>query len=269
MSTTLVSRRDPGPRRWLARRSADLLLAFTAASVWIAVVLAGHLAPPSDGSVLIPRSAIGQAHHVRLEAPNEPYLPFKVVFEAREDIEIRWRQSNAQPPTWTVQGDDLVLTVHSQSLQNVELAMPVWLNSLEGRQIAVSTTPGLTLDSLSLVAGRIDEVKGKVTRLSVTTGHPECAVPPGGRPDPGNQYYGNVRIDSEGTQRLTVRAVSGAVRLSNLSSVASADVTVAPGVALEVDDAMQVKRLRLDTLTPDAAASIHWAAPNCKERKGS
>jgi hypothetical protein len=260
MSTSTI--RVPS-RPWLKRYSASLLLATTAASVWIAVFFAGFLASRLDTHFNLSRSNIGEAEHLRVKTADDSHLSLKVVYEARENIEIRWRKNDETLPTWTLQGEDLVITMPGQT-REAELRLPMRLNSLESRQVAVSIAPGVKLDALSLVAGRIDEVQGNINHLEITAGHPNCAEGSFKRTDWRHRDRGEVRVDAEGTQSLKVRAASGRLYLSSLPSLTNGEITVAPGVGLEVNDALLLKRLQLVQLTPEATAQTQWAAPLCR-----
>lgn len=251
------------PLTWLAQRSAGVLLTLSAVSLWIAVALAGHLEPTTSHNVSIPRSALGSIRHLRLQAPGASYLQFRVVYEAREDVSIRWRHSNAQPTTWVQQGSDLVVAVPAQKHHRVEVAVPNWLDSLEAHDITVSTSQGVTVNHLTVVAHRAD-IQGTLKRLSVTAGHPDCSV---GAKDTPPRYTngGRIRIETERTTNISVLAASGSLSLSDLPSLESANITASPGVGLEMDDLLLLKRVKLDTLSSEATAATRWATPTCKQ----
>lgn len=251
------------PLTWLAQRSAGVLLTLSAVSLWIAVALAGHLEPSTGHNVSIPRSAMGSIRHLRLQAPGTPYLQFHVVYEAREDVSIRWRHSNATPTTWVQRGSDLVVTVPPQTHHRVEVAVPDWINSLEASDIKVSTQRGVTLEHLTVVAHRAD-IQGTLKRLSVMAGHPDCSV---GAEDTRQRYAndGRIRIDTEGSANISVVAASGSLSLAELPTLEGVNITASPGVGLEMDDLLLLKRVKLDTLTSEATAATRWATPTCKQ----
>jgi hypothetical protein len=256
----MISNALPMRLRW-SRSSGVWILTLAVCVLWACLLAAQFFGPAPAKPLVLDRGQLTGVQGLLVVSETPLFNNVEVVYAHGDDVRIEQRGDQLAPPSWSIKGSNLVLTLNEEN-RGVQVALPTWINTLEAESLWVSTARSLRLENLSarMVSGAIE---GSIATLKVTMGHPLCLS----EPADSTRRHHTVKIETQATARLRVDAAAGSLSLPAVGAIQAIDIHAAPGVGLELDDLNQLDRIRVTPLDEASLKTRVWVSDFCERQR--